>query len=85
MPIWNLSGLWTLYLSEVDTKFIYAMNLVPPKDLKSFVHPSTWHYSLAGVWHTFIFLKSMVNEHIFMDWVSRNKDFNPEFLYDLAK
>jgi hypothetical protein len=64
-------------LSEVDTKFIYAMNLVPPKDLKSFVHPSTWHYSLAGVWHTFIFLKSMVNEHVFMNSMSLSNDFNP--------
>ena len=64
-------------INEVDTKFIYAMNLVPPKDLESFIHPITWHYSLAGMWHTFIFLKSMVNEHVFMNLVSLSKKFNP--------
>ena len=58
-------------------KFLYAMKLVPPKDLGSIVHPGTWHYPLGvltlgtvtgnHVAHTdFFFLKATINEHVFM-------------------
>ena len=30
-------------ISEGDTKFLYAMRLVPPKDLGSIVHPGHIH------------------------------------------
>ena len=34
-------------MSGGDMKFLYAMKLVPPKDLGSIVHPGTWHYPLG--------------------------------------
>ena len=30
-------------ISEGDPKFLYALKLVPPKDLGSIVHPGTVH------------------------------------------
>jgi hypothetical protein len=85
-------------INEDDTKFIYAIKLVQPKDLGSIVYPNTWHYSwkvpaigmlvidtchastsnwhhsLTKMWHTLIFLKSMVNDHVFMNSVSLSKN-----------
>ena len=66
------------------------MKLVPPKDLGTIVYPDTWHEStstwqpsLTRVWahnnhkHALNFLKSMVNKHAFMNFVSLSKNFNP--------
>ena len=38
--------MWVWEISEGDTKFIYTMKLVPPKDPGSIVHPGTidWIY-----------------------------------------
>ena len=40
-------------VSEGDTIFFYAMNLVPPKATRRSVHLGTWHYSLTSTdtWH----------------------------------
>ena len=35
------------------------------------------HYSLTSMWHTLIFLKSMVNEAFIHEWVSPRKKFTP--------
>jgi hypothetical protein len=42
IPISECGKLVRVGISEGDTKFFYAMKLVPPKDLGSIVHPGTW-------------------------------------------
>ena len=67
------------------------MKFVPAKDLVSIVHPGIcWHCSLTSMWHALIFLKNMVNEHIYiyiyiLYLVSLNENSNPQYLRDLAK
>ena len=36
----------SIYIIEGDTKILYAMELVPPKDVGSIIHTGIWHYSL---------------------------------------
>ena len=35
-------------ISEGDTKFLYAMKLVPPKDLGNIVHRDIIHYNIIN-------------------------------------
>ena len=66
----------------------FHWNLVLPKDLGSIARLGTWHSSLTSMWHTLIFLKSMVNENEFtivMNLVSLNNNSNPRYLWNLAK
>jgi hypothetical protein len=75
-------------ISDGDTKSLYAMNIMPPKDMGGIVHPQqlallvesvgTWHYLLKSMWHALIFLTSMVNEHVFMGLVSLSQNFSPQ-------
>ena len=78
-------------INEGDTSFLYAMKLMPRKDLESICRLGTFHFVHLGtirfanffyhspntLEHTLIFLKCMVNEHVFMNLISINKKFNP--------
>jgi hypothetical protein len=66
-------------IREGDTKFPYAMKLVPPKDLERIDHwhlvlftyiTDTWHenigtlhFSQTNTWHALIILKCMAHKH----------------------
>ena len=43
------------------------------------------HVTCTNHKHTLIFLESMVNEHVYKNWLSLNKEFNPQLLWDLAR
>ena len=62
-PNWwgRANGEWEI--SEEDVKFVYAMKLVPPKDIGNIVHLGiilgsigTWYYSLTSMCFYIIFL-----------------------------
>ena len=61
-------------ISEGDTKFIYTMKLVPPKEPRSFVHPGTIHSSTihSKYWHLALFSQLYLLDTVCLELFARH-------------